>query len=73
MARLNVYLPDEVAADLRAVGLNLSMVTRVAVLRELARYRTQGWLQRVAHERAAAAAVTHEAAFGALRAAEPER
>jgi len=66
MARLNVYLPDEVAAGVRAAGLNLSMVTRVAALGELARLNTRGWLQRVALERTTK--VPHETAFGALRA-----
>ena len=65
MARVNVYLPDELVAEARAAGLNLSMVTRVAVHRELARSRTAGWLARVALERPGG--IAHEAALAALR------
>jgi post-segregation antitoxin (ccd killing protein) len=40
VARVNVYLPDELIEELRATRLNLSVVTRMAVHRELARWRT---------------------------------
>jgi hypothetical protein len=65
MARVNVYLPDELVAELRTAGLNLSMVTRVAVHRELARSRTDAWLMRVSFERTPVLA--HETVLDALR------
>jgi post-segregation antitoxin (ccd killing protein) len=68
MARVNVYLPDELVAEWREAGLNLSMVTRIAVHRELGRWRTRGWLARVALERPGR--ITHEAALAALRGAD---
>lgn len=61
VARLNVYLPDELAAEARKAGLNLSAVTQEAVRRTLAERSTDAWLatagtapsaQRVAHDRA---------------------
>ncbi|MGI9155258.1 MAG: type II toxin-antitoxin system CcdA family antitoxin [Marmoricola sp.] len=60
MARLNVYLPDELAAAAKQAGLNLSAVTQDAVRRSLAERSTDAWLaalkpawsHRVAHERA---------------------
>ena len=67
VARVNVYLPDELVEELRAAGLNLSMVTRVAVHRELTRSRTDAWLRRVSLERAAV--VAHEKVLAALRVA----
>lgn len=68
MARMNIWLPDEVAAGVRAAGLNLSMVTRVAALRELAQQDTERWLRFVALQRMALNAVSHDATFQALRA-----
>jgi len=44
MARLNVYLPDELAAEVREAGLNLSAVTQDAVRRSLAARSTDAWL-----------------------------
>ena len=69
MARVNVYLPDELVGELRAVGLNLSMVTRAAVHRELARRRTDAWLWRVSLERRET--ILHDTVVEALRAARP--
>lgn len=67
MARVNVWLPDEVAVAVRAAGLNLSMVTRVAALRELARQDTERWLRVTAGRRGEGRAVSHETTLGALR------
>jgi post-segregation antitoxin (ccd killing protein) len=60
-----VYLPDELVAELRTAGLNLSMVTRIAVHRELGRWRTKGWVARVALQRSGR--ITHEDALATLR------
>jgi len=44
MARVNVYLPDELAREARAAGLNLSGLTQDAVHRALGARRTDAWL-----------------------------
>jgi post-segregation antitoxin (ccd killing protein) len=59
MARVNVYLPDELAREARAAGLNISRMTREALSDALASNETDHWLERleslprvdVAHER----------------------
>jgi len=61
VARLNVYLPDELAAQAKQAGLNLSAVAQEAVRRSLAERSTDAWLadlatapltERVAHDHA---------------------
>jgi post-segregation antitoxin (ccd killing protein) len=61
VTRLNVYLPDELAAEVKKAGLNLSAVTQEAVRRSLAERSTDAWLadlvttpptERVAHDHA---------------------
>jgi post-segregation antitoxin (ccd killing protein) len=58
---LNVYLPDDLAAEAKNAGLNLSAVTQEAVRRTLASRSTDAWLaaltattssERVPHDRA---------------------
>jgi post-segregation antitoxin (ccd killing protein) len=44
MARVNVYLPDELAREARAADLNLSGLTQDAVRRALSARRTDAWL-----------------------------
>lgn len=44
MARLNVYLPDELAAEAKEAGLSLSAVTQEAVRRSLGARSTDAWL-----------------------------
>jgi post-segregation antitoxin (ccd killing protein) len=48
MARVNVYLPDELAARAREKGLNVSAVTRSALEAELAAGAASQWLGRAA-------------------------
>ena len=48
MARVNVYLPDELAAQAKAAGLNVSGVTQEALQAALAVRRVDDWLDRVA-------------------------
>jgi post-segregation antitoxin (ccd killing protein) len=48
MARVNVYLPDALAARARAAGLNVSAVTRSALESELAGSATAEWLAQTA-------------------------
>lgn len=72
MARVNIWLPDEVATGVRVAGLNLSMVARVAALRELVRRDTERWLGFVGVQRGAGRAVSHETVLSALRAGSVE-
>ena len=44
MARLNVYVPDELAARARAAGLNVSSLTQQALQGALASNETDAWL-----------------------------
>ncbi len=44
MARLNVYVPDELAARSRAAGLNVSALTQQAIASALAAEQTDAWL-----------------------------
>lgn len=48
MARVNVYLPDDLADQARAVGLNLSKLTQEALRSALSGQRTSEWLAAVA-------------------------
>jgi post-segregation antitoxin (ccd killing protein) len=44
VTRVNVYLPDQLAADAKKAGLNLSAVTQEAVRSALAARSTDAWL-----------------------------
>jgi post-segregation antitoxin (ccd killing protein) len=68
MARVSVYLPEEVADAAHAAGLNVSLITRVALQRELVRLNHRVWLQRVAWERSDP--IPHERLSGALHGTE---
>ncbi|MHB1500639.1 MAG: type II toxin-antitoxin system CcdA family antitoxin [Candidatus Dormibacteria bacterium] len=70
MARVNVYLPDDLAEAARAVGLNMSNVTQQALRRELACRDGTAWLQRVRRERPAG--VPHQLVLTELDAARQE-
>jgi post-segregation antitoxin (ccd killing protein) len=64
MARVNVYLPDELAARARQAGLNVSAVTRSALEAELASGASSDWLARAA--RLPSLEVQHDGVLGAL-------
>lgn len=70
VTRLNVYLPDELAAEAKKAGLNLSAVTQEAVRRTLAELSTDAWLARVATT--STTGVLHDRALEALDAARDE-
>jgi post-segregation antitoxin (ccd killing protein) len=70
MARVNVYLPDELAEQARAAGLNVSSITQQALRRELAGGRTASWLEQV--RQLPPSAVTHEQSLDALDGARDE-
>ena len=44
MARLNVYVPDDLAERARARGLNVSALTQAAIIAELENSATDAWL-----------------------------
>lgn len=44
MARLNVYVPDDLAERARARGLNVSALTQAAISAELENSATNTWL-----------------------------
>ncbi|MGL5850450.1 MAG: type II toxin-antitoxin system CcdA family antitoxin [Phycicoccus sp.] len=73
MTRLNVYLPDDLAAEARKAGLNLSAVTQDAVRRTLAARSTDAWLAATTTASGAPARpVSHDRALEALDAARDE-
>jgi post-segregation antitoxin (ccd killing protein) len=63
MARVNVDLPDDLAREARAAGLNISRVAQEALSSTLAHEETDRWLDRleglphadIAHEQVLAA------------------
>ncbi|MGL5927467.1 MAG: type II toxin-antitoxin system CcdA family antitoxin, partial [Dermatophilaceae bacterium] len=68
MTRVNVYLPEELAAEAKEAGLNLSAVTQEAVRRTLAARSTDAWLA-ASTTTASVAPVLHDRALAALDAA----
>ncbi|MFD4429942.1 type II toxin-antitoxin system CcdA family antitoxin [Nocardia sp. NPDC058497] len=44
MARLNVYVPDELAERARAAGVNVSALTQAAIIAALEENATATWL-----------------------------
>jgi post-segregation antitoxin (ccd killing protein) len=69
MARLNVYVPDDLAAAAREEGLNVSALTREAIASALAARATDDWLASLGSEEAD---VGHDEALEALDAARDE-
>lgn len=70
MARINVYLPDDLAKAARAEGLNVSNLTQQAVRNALAAAATDHWLATV--PRGVDPKVTHEDVIDAIDAAREE-
>jgi post-segregation antitoxin (ccd killing protein) len=48
MARLNVYVPDDLAAEARSAGLNVSGLTQEAIRSALSAHATTTWLETLA-------------------------
>jgi post-segregation antitoxin (ccd killing protein) len=63
MARVNVYLPDDLASAARAAGLNLSSLTQEAIKQQLAGRTTDAWLATLDP---AQTPVPHDTALAAL-------
>ena len=70
MARVNVYLPEELAEEARAADVNVSNVTQEALRRELSKRHTSEWLDRV--KRLPRTSVTHEDVMAAVDEARSE-
>ena len=70
MARVNVYLPDELAAEAREAGLNVSSIAQAALRDALAACRMSAWIEVV--RKLPPTGVTHEEAIAALDAAREE-
>ncbi|HUZ22123.1 MAG TPA: type II toxin-antitoxin system CcdA family antitoxin [Acidimicrobiales bacterium] len=70
MARLNVYVPDELAEEARRAGLNVSSLSQEAIRSALAARSTDDWLATL--RPAPRHRATHESALAALDAAREE-
>jgi post-segregation antitoxin (ccd killing protein) len=70
MARVNIYLPDDLAADAKEAGLNVSQVAQDALRRELERQQSASWVGRV--RELPPTGVTHEQVIAALHAVRDE-
>ena len=69
MARLNVYVPDDLAERARARGLNVSALTQAAISAELESSGTDVWLDTLA---AGSTTTRHDDVIDALDAARDE-
>lgn len=69
MARLNVYIPDELAERARNAELNVSALAQAAIADELQRRATDDWLESLPTPRAT---VPHRVALDALDEARSE-
>lgn len=70
MARVNVYLPDGLAAEAKAAGLNVSNLTQEALRSALAAARVDDWLDDIASIRPLG--IAHSAVEEAVTAAKDE-
>jgi post-segregation antitoxin (ccd killing protein) len=70
MARVNVYLPDELAEQARAAGVNISGVTQDAIRIALAAIDTDRWLDHL--DQLPATDVPHQRVIDAVHAARDE-
>jgi post-segregation antitoxin (ccd killing protein) len=69
MARLNVYIPDELAKRAKSAELNISALAQAAIADELQRRATDSWLASLQEPRGR---VSHRAALAALDGARDE-
>lgn len=70
MARINVYLPDDLATEAKAAGLNVSHLTQDALRGALAAIRVDDWLDDVMATRPLG--ISHRAVSAAMAAAKDE-
>jgi post-segregation antitoxin (ccd killing protein) len=64
MARVNVYLPDDLAEQVRAAGVNISGITQEALRSALAAVDTERWLDRM--DQLPRTDVAHDRVLGAI-------
>jgi post-segregation antitoxin (ccd killing protein) len=64
MPRVNIYLPEDLAAEAREAGVNVSQVAQDALRKQLNRKRTAEWVARV--RKLPPTGVTHEQVIAAL-------
>ena len=70
MARVNVYLPDDLAKQAKSAGLNVSRITREALTSALAADRVDEWLDELSSLRSTG--VGHDAVAAAVSDAKDE-
>ena len=70
MARVNIYLPDDLAAEAKAAGLNVSQVAQEALRHEVRQRQIGEWVARV--RKRAPTSVKHEQVIEALYAVRDE-
>lgn len=70
MARVNVYLPDDLAAEAKALDLNVSGLTQKAMRAAIAAGRVDEWLDGVAAMRPLG--IAHADVAGAMELAKSE-
>lgn len=70
MARVNVYLPDDLAAEAREAGLNVSSLTQEALRSALAARRSDEWLEQIGATRPLG--IDHDAVLAAVAGAKAE-
>jgi len=70
MARVNVYLPDDLADQAKDAGLNVSSLTQDAVRSALSVGETEEWLSRVGS--LSSTGIGHDAVISALAGAKDD-
>ncbi|HKR99503.1 MAG TPA: type II toxin-antitoxin system CcdA family antitoxin [Candidatus Dormibacteraeota bacterium] len=70
MARVNVYLPDELAEAARAADLNISQIAQSAIRQQLQQSALRDWLEQVS--RGTKRHVSHADVLAALDAVREE-
>jgi len=70
MARVNVYLPDDLAGATRAAGLNVSRIAQDALRAALDAAAASSWLEEV--RELPATGISHADALAALQSARDE-
>ncbi len=70
MSRVNVYLPDELAEEAKAAGLNISSLTQQAIRSSLSAQNLARWQQRVAE--LASPGISHDKVLEAVKSAKDE-
>lgn len=70
MARVNVYLPDDLAVEVKRSDLNVSRITQAAIRAELAAAAASRWFDRV--EALSPTGADHDQVMAAIRDARAE-